>query len=592
MSNFEYTQIQILHRVIFKVKMFVQPSAPQMNAGGAGMMPPMSSIDIPTSTVEVSVRCTDLEDRDVMSKSDPLCVVFQKMGNTAANSKWYEIRRTEMIIDSLNPQWQKKFVLSYNFEVRQLMKFEIYDSDSSSTILNQHDFLGRCEVALGQVISSQGRQYVSVLKDVPIISTGSTSKGKIYITAEELIANKEVATFEVCGVKLDKKDFFGKSDPFLVIYKESPNGQWVVVHKTEVIKNTLNPNWKPFILPLNQLCNGDYERKLKFEVTDWDSDGSHDYIGSFVTKMSSLKMAPIEKTEFKCINEKKKGKTGYENSGILVIKKCNIKIDPSFIDYIQGGTSMIFSIAVDFTASNGDPSDHRSLHFMNPQNMENQYTTAIRSVGEIVQDYDSDKQFPALGFGARIPPTGHVSHEFFLNLSQDNNPYCLGVDGLLQAYRHSLQNVKLHGPTYFSPVINHVANFARAYQANGSQYFVLLILTDGIINDLDATLASIIAASDLPMSIIIIGVGDEDFSAMEDLYSDDKLLRANGRVARRDIVQFVELRKFLSYHGVGQMTWNKEALAKEVLAEVPKQVVSWMTKRGIKPNATQQQMPN
>jgi hypothetical protein len=393
-------------------------------------------------------------------------------------------------------------------------------------------------------------------------------------------------------VKLDKKDFFGKSDPFLVIYKESPNGQWVVAYKSEVIKNTLNPNWKPFTLPLNQLCNGNYERKLKFEVTDWDSDGSHDYIGSFVTNMNSLKMAPIEKAEFKCINEKKKGKSGYKNSGILIFKKCNIKIEPSFIDYIQGGTSMNFSIAVDFTASNGDPRDQRSLHFMNPQTMENQYTTAIRSVGEIVQDYDSDKQFPALGFGARIPPNGQVSHEFFLNLSQDNNPYCLGVEGLLHAYRHSLQNVKLYGPTNFSPVINHVANFARTYQTNGKQYFVLLILTDGIITDLDATLASIIAASDLPMSIIIIGVGDEDFSTMEALDADDKLLRANGRTASRDIVQFVELRKFLTTHGGGQMTWNKEALAKEVLAEVPKQLVSWMTKRGIKPNTMGQQMPN
>ena len=567
--------------------MFVQPSAPQMNPGGPGMMPPMSSADLPTSSVEVSIRCTDLIDRDIMSKSDPLCVVFQKTGNNAKSSKWLEVGRTEMISDSLNPQWAKKFVLSYNFEVRQMLKFEVYDSDSSSVSLNQHDFLGRCEVSLGQVISSQGRQYVAALKDVQNV-TGSGSKGKIYITAEELTANKEVATFEVCGIKLDKKDFFGKSDPFLVIYKESPNGQWVVVHKTEVIKNTLNPTWKPFTLPLNQLCNGDYERKLKFEVTDWDSDGSHDYIGSFVTNMNSLKMAPVEKTEFKCINEKKKSKSGYKHSGLLVMKKCQIVIQPSFIDYIQGGTNMNFSIAVDFTASNGDPRDQRSLHYMNPQTMENQYTTAIRSVGDIVQDYDTDKQFPALGFGARIPPNGQVSHEFFLNLSQENNPYCSGVEGVLQAYHHSLQSVKLYGPTNFSPVINHVANFARAYQANGNQYFVLLILTDGIITDLDATLSSIIAASDLPMSIIIIGVGNEDFSAMEALDSDDKLLRANGRVASRDIVQFVELRKFLMNYGGGQMSWNKEALAKEVLAEVPKQLVSWMTKRGIKPNKQSQ----
>ena len=37
-------------------------------------------------------------------------------------------------------------------------------------------------------------------------------------------------------------------------------------------------------------------------------------------------------------------------------------------------------------------------------------------------------------------------------------------------------------------------------------------------------------------------------------------------------------------YGGGQMSWNKEALGKEVLAEVPKQLVAWMTKRGIKPN--------
>ena len=40
--------------------------------------------------------------------------------------------------------------------------------------------------------------------------------------------------------------------------------------------------------------------------------------------------------------------------------------------------------------------------------------------------------FPALGFGARVPPHGHVSHEFYLNLTKD--PYCTGIDGLLAAY--------------------------------------------------------------------------------------------------------------------------------------------------------------
>ena len=96
--------------------MFVQPSAPQMNGGGPGMMSSMAGAEMPTSTVEVSIRCSDLIDRDIMSKSDPLCAVFQKIGNNK-NVKWMEVGRTEVISDSLNPQWAKKFVLSYNFRV-------------------------------------------------------------------------------------------------------------------------------------------------------------------------------------------------------------------------------------------------------------------------------------------------------------------------------------------------------------------------------------------------------------------------------------------------------------------------------------------
>jgi len=253
---------------------------------------------------------------------------------------------------------------------------------------------------------------------------------------------------------------------------------------------------------------------------------------------------------------------------------------PSFLDYIQGGTQVNFTVAVDFTGSNGHPQDPRSLHYMDPSGQPNQYVTAVTAVGDIIQDYDHDKQFPALGFGAKIPPHFSVSHEFFLNLSS-NSPFCQGVEGVLAAYYKALHSVQLYGPTNFSPVINHVANFAAAYQSDPSQYFVLLIITDGIITDLDATKMSIIKASSLPMSIIIIGVGDADFTEMNALDSDDRLLRHNNLVAKRDIVQFVELRQF-----VRGSAWSKDILAKHVLAEIPTQLSSWMRMQSFKPLQT------
>ena len=67
---------------------------------------------------------------------------------------------------------------------------------------------------------------------------------------------------------------------------------------------------------------------------------------------------------------------------------------------------------------------------------------------------------------------------------------------------------------------------------------------------------------------------------MEALDSDKGRLRANGQVASRDIVQFVEMRKFLMSNGY----WNHDSLAMEVLREVPNQVVCWMKKQGVKPS--------
>ncbi len=45
---------------------------------------------------------------------------------------------------------------------------------------------------------------------------------------------------------------------------------------------------------------------------------------------------------------------------------------------------------------------------------------------------------------------------------------------------------QLYGPTNFAPVITHVADIARQFR-DGSKYFILLIITDGIITDMPQT---------------------------------------------------------------------------------------------------------
>ncbi|XP_038041757.2 copine-9 isoform X4 [Anas platyrhynchos] len=469
----------------------------------------------------------------------------------------------------------------------------------------QKDFLGQAFVALGEVIGSQRGRLERALTGVP-----GKRCGTILLLAEELSNCRDIVTMQLCANKLDKKDFFGKSDPFLVFYRSNEDGTFTICHKTEVVKNTLNPVWQPFTIPVRALCNGDYDRTVKIDVYDWDRDGSHDFIGEFATSYRELSRAQSQFTVYEVrgarlggrfqgcwephsgtcpcpqvLNPRKKcKKKKYVNSGTVTLLSFSVESEFTFVDYIRGGTQLNFTVAIDFTASNGMPSQPTSLHYASPYQL-SAYALALKAVGEIIQDYDSDKLFPAYGFGAKLPPDGKISHQFPLNNNEDN-PSCNGIEGVLESYLQSLRTVQLYGPTNFAPVINQVAGTA-AQVTDGSQYHVLLIITDGVISDMLQTKEAIVTASALPMSIIIVGVGPAEFDAMEELDGDEVRVSSRGRYAERDIVQFVPFRDYVD--DSGNQVLSMARLAKDVLAEIPEQLLSYMKTRDIKPRRTDPQ---
>ncbi|XP_077565868.1 copine-8 isoform X1 [Stigmatopora nigra] len=541
-----------------------------LNMASIGDFDPLNA-SLPATKVEITVSCRNLLDRDTFSKSDPICVLYtQGMGN----KEWREFGRTEVIDNTLNPDFVRKFILNYFFEERQNLRFDLYDVDSKSANLSKHDFLGQAHCTLGEVVGSLGSRL-----EKPLGGVSGKKCGTIIVKAEELNNCRESVMMQFCGNKLDKKDFFGKSDPFLVFYRSNEDSTFTICHKTEVVKSTLNPVWQAFKIPVRALCNGDYDRTIKVEVYDWDRDGSHDIIGEFSTSYRELSRGQSQFNVYEVVNPKKKEKKKkYLNSGTVTLLSFLVDIEVTFLDYIKGGTQINFTVAIDFTASNGNPAQPTSLHYMSPYQL-NAYAMALKAVGEIIQDYDTDKMFPALGFGAKLPPDGRISHEFALN-GNPQNPYCAGIDGVMEAYYQSLKSVQLYGPTNFSPVVNHVARYAASVK-DGSEYFVLLIITDGVISDMAQTKESIVNASCLPMSIIIVGVGPAEFDAMIELDGDEVRISSRGRYAERDIVQFVPFRDYIDR--TGNHILSMARLAKDVLAEIPDQFLSYMRTRGIKP---------
>nr|XP_034378989.1 copine-7 isoform X2 [Arvicanthis niloticus] len=494
------------------------------------------------SKVELRLSCRHLLDRDPLTKSDPSVVLLQQ-----AQGQWLQVDRTEVVKSSLHPVFSKVFTIDYYFEEVQKLRFEVYDTHGPSGLSCQDDdFLGGMECTLGQIVAQKKMTRPLLLR-----FGRNAGKSTITVIAEDISGNNGYVELSFQARKLDDKDLFSKSDPFLELYRVNDDSSEQLVYRTEVVKNNLNPVWEPFKVSLNSLCSCEETRPLKCLVWDYDSRGKHDFIGDFTTTFAEMQKA-------------------FEGEQLHRVH--------SFLDYIMGGCQIHCTVAIDFTASNGDPRNSCSLHHINPY-QPNEYLRALVAVGEVCQDYDSDKRFSALGFGARIPPKYEVSHDFAINFNPEDDE-CEGIQGVVEAYQNCLPKVQLYGPTNVAPIISKVARMAAAEERTGeaSQYYILLILTDGVVTDMSDTREAIVRASHLPMSVIIVGVGNADFTDMQILDGDDGVLRSpRGEPALRDIVQFVPFRELKNA--------SPAALAKCVLAEVPKQVVEYYSHKELPPRS-------
>ena len=257
---------------------------------------------------------------------------------------------------------------------------------------------------------------------------------------------------------------------FIIVWKWLSPGQYRPIFKSECKPQQKGLNdWNEFIIDTMTLCNNDDDQEIKIDVLKFDSTGSHKVLGSAYTTLAELKGGPSQLSA---------------NKQTLILKKFELKQSTSFIEYVFGGCQINLNIAIDFTMSNGHPVDSTSLHNLkDPRN--NEYIQAIRGVGDILQYYDSDKEIPTYGFGAKvIKGSNSPSHCFALN-GDIFKPECAGIDGVLEAYQNSIKKVSLYGPTNFSEIISAINDRCEASEVsqNNQQYQILMIITDGVISD-------------------------------------------------------------------------------------------------------------
>ncbi|KAJ9526830.1 hypothetical protein QJQ45_017800 [Haematococcus lacustris] len=497
----------------------------------------------------------------------------------------------------------------YSFQQPTRLKLVLVDVDDVESAAHVDpaacDQLGSLEFDLVEVVTQPNRQLSRALSKAYHPDVDS----QVLLLAEELLEARQVLTLHLAAALqgLGGEEAEHRPDPFLLVskYLAAEGAGWVPVFRTEVQHSSVNPSWHSFSLKATQLNSGDRSRPLKMQVFDWQVDDNHRLLAQAETtthqllqlaagaapnlallltlKAVAMLGACSHTTSARCAaaagvqgSLELLGPQSQAPAGQLTVLGLKVSEEPSFLDFIKAGVELSFLVGIDFTASNGPHTSPDSLHYLSPHpGASTPYEDCLMAIANVLKAYDSDHDFPAFGFGGRKAP--HVTNHCF-HLNGQADPVCLGIDAVCQAYRHALEVYELSGPTLFAPVIRMACNLAQQPHQTFN-YLILLILTDGAIQDIEDTTDALVVASYLPMSVLIVGIGDADFQSMAFLDADDKVLRSTlGRPSERDVVQasgaFVPFKKYQN---------NAERLAAELLAELPGQFLAFCKSRGIRP---------
>ena len=118
----------------------------------------------------------------------------------------------------------------------------------------------------------------------------------------------------------------GKRDPYYQLSKKLPSGEWALVYKSEFVEKNGNPKWHIMEKTIYAICNGDYERELKIEIYDHDSDGKDYLIGEGISNLRCLVGGASNGMEYDIIrNEIRKQKKNYQTSCTISVLQLNFQ---------------------------------------------------------------------------------------------------------------------------------------------------------------------------------------------------------------------------------------------------------------------------
>ncbi len=226
------------------------------------------------------------------------------------------------------------------------MRLDVYDVDDKDHLedLSKQELIGSVEFMLHEIMRAKQQTVKLELMQKPGKKAGlATIQAEQF--KERLSANIARLCIEGVGIRAAAGLFYR------LLRINETSGDFVPVYQSECIKGTQgNYKWMPVKIATATLFRDDQNKLLQMELYEYSSRGDHKLLGKNQFKFATI----LDNYKWD------------DPVGTFLFKNVEVQKRPSFMDYLFGGCNISLAVAIDFTGSNGRPTDRSSLHFIDP----------------------------------------------------------------------------------------------------------------------------------------------------------------------------------------------------------------------------------
>lgn len=471
--------------------------------------------------INIRVRALGLNAPDGMSEEKPFSLIAA-LYIINDDGSYKEVSHSELLPFSARPKWAYVFHTLFLFGIDQPLRITIYYCDPAKPEMAKNKIIGHADFTAQQIAIKLNEEQTIPIK----LPNRIKSRGDLLIFPEQGTACGSTLVGQVQLSQL-KVGTFTKLFPSVSIYRVTSKGKRVPLIEFPQTKSK-GPvfTFEQFAIPIINISPDGEDARI--DIVSYNNGKKKQKLqGEFSTTLQKLKTRGS--AENRLIKKDKP-------VGIVKIIGVKIQRNPTFCDYISRGLKVNLAFGIDFTLYNKNTSSPESLHYRNV-NKFNEYESCIQSYGTMLCQYNDQQRFYVFAFGAMNK--GVTSHCFPLT-NRDLEETVYGFDGIMNIYRSTLPTIQLSSPRMLKPVIERATIMGRDGFMATNTYSIFVILTSGMGTDYQEMIDQIVESSNHAVSLIIIGIGNGDFSKFEIINDHDVVLvNSEGREVKRRNTQFI-----------------------------------------------------